>query len=145
MNCPQHSSTVHTERLGDELCLYDWKRRRVHALNSTAAFVWERCDGTASPAAIATALEQELAVPPAEAEALVTLALHQLGEAGLLASPFKAMPNRPLPPRRQLLRWGVAAGLLPVIHSLVAPEPLAAQSPVVDDDDGGDEDDGGDS
>ena len=45
------------ERLLDgELVLYDPKRQRVHALNSTAAFVWRACDGRSSLADIAESL-----------------------------------------------------------------------------------------
>ncbi len=46
---PQQSATVHVETLGEEVCLYDWQRKEVHALNPTAALVWQQCDGQTSP------------------------------------------------------------------------------------------------
>ena len=49
MNYPRQTPHVHIQAIGDELCVYDWQRRRVHALNPTAALVWQHCDG-ATPA-----------------------------------------------------------------------------------------------
>ncbi|MFL5800735.1 MAG: PqqD family protein [Roseiflexaceae bacterium] len=129
MSHPQKSETVHIERLGDELCIYDWQRKQVHALNPTAARVWQQCDGQTSPAQIAAALQAELSTP--HAEELVWLTLDRLAKAhllqGNLAKPaaFKGLT------RRQFIKtMGVAAALLPVVHSIVAPGPVAAQSPV---------------
>ena len=42
---PQRIHSVHVESIDGELCVYDTARQRVHALNHTAAFVWQRCDG----------------------------------------------------------------------------------------------------
>lgn len=41
MMYPKQSKTVHVEMLNDELCLYDWQRKEAHALNPTAATVWQ--------------------------------------------------------------------------------------------------------
>ena len=124
---PQQSATVHVETLGDELCLYDWQRKQVHALNPTAARVWQRCDGQTSPQQIAATLATDLKLP--NAEELVWLALSQLEKAHLLTEPVVKPAKRNVLPRREFLRLGVAAALLPVIHSIVAPTPVAAQSP----------------
>jgi Coenzyme PQQ synthesis protein D (PqqD) len=48
----------------------------VHALNATAARVWQQCDGATSPEVIAAALHRDLAMP--EAEAVVDLTLPTL-------------------------------------------------------------------
>jgi hypothetical protein len=46
-----------TERVVDgELVLYDPRRQYVHALNSTAAFVWQACDGYRDEPAIVAEL-----------------------------------------------------------------------------------------
>ena len=66
MPTPKRAETVHVEQLGDELCIYDWQRKEVHALNPTAARVWQQCDGQTSPQQIAAALAAELNVPNAE-------------------------------------------------------------------------------
>ena len=123
---PRQSSTTHTEQLGDEASIYDWARAQVHALNPTAAFVWRRCDGATSPAAIAAALERELDLP--EAEAVVDLTLAHLARLHLLERPVAAGEGSTTT-RRWLLGRGVAAAMLPAIASIVAPTPVEAQSP----------------
>ncbi|MCW5853849.1 MAG: hypothetical protein KIT87_27525, partial [Anaerolineae bacterium] len=65
----------------------------------------------------------------ANADALVALTLAQLEQAHLLAEPVKQSSSQWTLTRREALRLGVAAALLPVIHSIVAPSPVAAQSP----------------
>jgi Coenzyme PQQ synthesis protein D (PqqD) len=56
MTTPKRAETVHVEQLGEELCIYDWQRKEVHALNPTAARVWQQCDGQTSPEQIAERL-----------------------------------------------------------------------------------------
>ena len=124
---PRQSPTTHTEQLGDEASVYDWARAQVHALNPTAARVWRQCDGATSPDAIAAALRVEMGVP--EAEAVVDLTLAQLARLHLLESPVDSRADRPARTRRWLLGRGVAAAMLPVISSIVAPTPVEAQSP----------------
>ena len=124
---PQQSPTVHSEPLGDELCIYDWSRQKVHALNPTAARVWGLCDGRTSAAQIAATLQADWDIP--NAEALVGLTLQQLAQAGLLAAPLEPPSGGRMLTRREALRLGVAAALLPVVHSIVAPSPVAAQTP----------------
>jgi hypothetical protein len=127
MPYPAQATTVHVEQIGDELCVYDWRRKHVHALNPTAAKVWQLCDGQTSPAQIGAALQFALGVP--NAEEVVWLTLAQLERAHLLAEAVVRPSGRRALPRRQFLKLGVAAALLPVIHSIVAPTAVAAQSP----------------
>ena len=47
---PLRAKTAYTETLNDELCVYEWTRYEVHALNATAASVWQLCDGKTSVA-----------------------------------------------------------------------------------------------
>ena len=63
------------------------------------------------------------------AEEVVWLALAQLERAHLLAEYVVKLSGRRALPRRQFLKLGIAAALLPVIHSIVAPTSVAAQSP----------------
>jgi len=123
---------VHVETLNDELCLYDWERKQVHALNPTAALVWQLCDGQTSPAQMAaqlrTQLRAELDMP--QAEALVWSSLQQLEQAHLLDDELTPPAGRSFLTRRQMLKMGVAVALLPVISSILAPSPVEAQSPV---------------
>jgi hypothetical protein len=128
MAYPKQAVTVHVEQLGDELCIYDWRRRAVHALNPTAAQVWQLCDGRTSPAQIADTLQAELNA--AQAEELVWLTLSQLERAQLLAEEVVKPSGRRVLSRRQFLKGlGMAAALLPVVRSIVAPPAVAAQSP----------------
>ncbi len=125
---PKQSATVHVEQLSDELCIYNWQRKEVHALNPTAALVWQHCDGQTSPEQIAQVLQAALNVP--NAEELVWLTLSQLENTHLLAEAVVKPAHHNLLPRRAFLKLGIAAALLPVVHSIVAPTPVAAQSPV---------------
>ena len=122
---PQQSSTTHTEQLGDEVAVYDRARAEVHALNRTAACVWQRCDGATSPDAIAAAL-RGMGIP--EADAVVDLTLRQLARAHLLELPIEPRGDRPATTRRWLLGRGLTAAMLPAVYSIVAPSPADAQS-----------------
>ncbi len=86
MTYPKQSETLHVETLNDELCLYDWQRKEVHALNPTAAKVWQMCDGQTSPQQMATQLRPDLPneLDTARAEELVWISLRQLEKANLL-------------------------------------------------------------
>ena len=121
---PHKIQSVHVESIDGELCVYDTERQRVHALNHTAAFVWQRCDGRTAPAELAAALSAEAAID--DAEAVVRLTLQELAAAQLLVAPLDELA--PVS-RRDLLRRGVAAAAIPAIYSIVAPTPAAAQSP----------------
>ena len=131
MEHPKQSNTVHVETLNDELCIYDWERKEVHALNPTAGLVWQMCDGQTNPAQIAARLRSELQteLDQTQAEALVWASLEQLYHAHLLEGESPKSSRPPLLTRRQLLKAGVAVALLPVISSIVAPRPVEAQSP----------------
>ncbi|MFH1570952.1 MAG: PqqD family protein [Gemmatimonadota bacterium] len=56
----------------------------VHLLNATAAFVWERCDGSHPAARIAAELAQRTGESLARVAADVAAALATLRERGLL-------------------------------------------------------------
>jgi hypothetical protein len=129
MPYPKQAPSIHVEQLGHELCIYNWQRKEVHALNPTAARVWRQCDGRTSMAQIAATLQVELDLPDAEAQELAWLTLSQLEKAHLLAEAIVKPARRKILPRREFLKLGIAAALLPVVHSIVAPTPVEAQSP----------------
>jgi hypothetical protein len=110
--------------VASETLVYDLERHRAHSLNAVAAAVWRRCDGRRTPAAIAEAVAQELGV---EVDALVVeRALAQLGRSHLL---LRGAPAEPRLGRREMLRRvGVAAAVVPVVTSIVAPRAADAQS-----------------
>lgn len=129
MSNPKQAASIHVEQLGDELCIYNWQRNEVHALNPTAARVWQQCDGQTSPTQIAAVLQAELQLPGAEAQELAWMTLAQLEKAHLLHEAVVKPSRRKVLPRREFIRLGVAAALLPVVHSIVAPTAVAAASP----------------
>jgi hypothetical protein len=139
MTYPKQSETVHIETLNDELCLYDWQRKEVHALNPTAAKVWQMCDGQTSPADMAAKLRAELPTDlnASQTEALVRMSLKELDKSHLLAekSASDVLSGSYSMSRRQFLKLagGVALGALvfPTVQSILAPSPVAAQSVVV--------------
>ena len=123
---PLRSKTTYTETLDDEVCVYEWTRHEVHALNATAARVWELCDGKLTIAEMAKRLE---AGGLSHTEQLVGLALDEFERKHLLEREEVSCNPRAAVGRRALLRRGVTVALLPVVTSIVAPTPLQAQSP----------------
>jgi hypothetical protein len=119
-------------QLPDELVVYDLERHQAHRLNRTAALVFDHADGGTTVGAIAGALCRELNV--ADADRLAWLALDRLDRAHLL-------DQAPVPPtglassgRRDLLRRaGLAAALLPVVSSILAPTAAEAANTCVAD------------
>jgi hypothetical protein len=122
---PQRRRTAHVETLHGELCIYEWTTNTVHALNPAAARVWEMCDGVTTIEEMAAAIRRDLNAPGATA--IVEHALAQFDRAGLL-EPGTFAGVGAVVSRRALLRRIGAAAAIPVVTSIVAPTPLAAQS-----------------
>jgi hypothetical protein len=117
------------EDLPPEIIVYDHKRNRIHCLNPSTSFIWQRCDGRTTIEDIAAGLP-EIGLP-ADLD-IVRRALKDLARTHLLADD-QAFANSSLPSRRMLVRrLGLAAGsaatLLPAIRSIVAPTPAMAKS-----------------
>ena len=121
---PRQSRTAHAEMLNDEICIYEWTAKRVHALNATAAQVWALCDGTRSVAEIAETLRREIGL---HADDVVALAVAQFSEAGLLEAQVPA-GTLALSRRRMVKQLGLTAAMLPVVSSIAAPSALEAAS-----------------
>lgn len=120
--------------LPGELLVYDREQHRAHCLNQTAALVFRHADGTRTVAELGRLLEPEGAAH----EPLVTLALDQLTEAGLLETTPKAPEATPpaagMSRRDVARRMGLAAAiLLPAVVSIVAPTPAEAAATCVTD------------
>jgi PqqD family protein of HPr-rel-A system len=118
------------ESLGDEVLVFDQESEKCHALNKTAAIVWQHCDGQATLTDLAAKLAAETSLPADED--IVRFALGQLGKAGLLEEPISRPSGEPSLSRRRLIKkFGLVGGLallLPVVESIVAPDPVMAQS-----------------
>ncbi len=115
------------QEVADEVLVYDLNRHEAHCLNQKAAQIWTYCDGETSVAEIADLVGQ-LDKTPID-EALIWLALDQLGQANLLEENAGRPVKSPRLTRREAIRrfgWGVA---LPLVTSVVAPTALMAATP----------------
>ena len=121
---------IHTEEVDDGLLVYDETRDTAHSLNRTAAAVWRSCDGSRDVKGLVVALEAEIG--ETADEDLVRVALDDLAANGLLENaPERDREAARLSRRRFIRRAGTvsaAALALPVVHSIVAPTPAAAQT-----------------
>ena len=126
MNPLARTNNLVTEDIWDEVVVYDELDNRVHRLNRTAAMVWRHCDGTRSQADLASVLNEHLDVR--SDESLVQLALDDLSDAGLLVAAATRGGSGTLSRRELLGKLTVAASMLPVVASIVAPLPIAAAS-----------------
>jgi len=129
MNAVHRTEDLSVKPLGDELLIYDLKTDKAHSLNSAAALVYRLADGTLDVAGLASHVAIQLDVSPAEGRALTELALEQLSHRGLLVEGVERAQGEARMSRRKLLQsLAVAAVALPVVVSLSAPWPVAANS-----------------
>jgi hypothetical protein len=106
------------EELHEETLVYDLDRNEASCLNQAAAFVWKHCDGKRTVAELARLLSEKMGATLGED--VVLHALAQLREHHLLAEPAgeKAVDDLS---RREFLKLGVAASVLPLVTSVIAP------------------------
>ena len=115
------------KEVAGELIVYDLASDRVHCLNSTAAFVWSRCDGRTNVATIARLLENEFKIPVDEN--IVLYALEQLNKSKLLDESYTVIAPENAISRRAVMRLAAVTALtLPLISSIVAPTAAQAAS-----------------
>ena len=119
-----------TEEIGDDLLVYDETRDTAHRLNRTAAAVWRACDGKRTPAELVEVLR--IAIGDIADEDLVLVTLDDLRGNGLVEDAPERDRETMRASRRQFIRRvgtvGAAAMALPIVHSISAPEPAAAQT-----------------
>ena len=115
--------------LNDEVLVYDLERDKAHSLNSSAAFIWKKCNGRRTIRDVSEALSKEFKVPADEQT--VWLALEQLSKFNLLETKVSRPAGMPRISRRQMMRIGAAAAFaLPVVISIVAPTAANAQTSI---------------
>lgn len=112
-----------TERVGDDVVLFDSSRDRYHTLNSLAFDIWRLCDGTRSIERIGSDLDRS-----GIANEAVISAIAELGESGLLQAPedaFEATLHR-----RRLMKLAAAGVIgtvgIPVVASITRLGPEAS-------------------
>jgi hypothetical protein len=115
------------KELADETLVYDRENDRAHCLNSTAARVWQHCDGQSSVSEIAESLAKQTETKVDDT--IVWLALDQLQKFNLLEEAPTAPEHLARMNRRQLVRKvGLATLALPVIISIASPTPAQTAS-----------------
>jgi len=81
-----------SQKIGNELIVYDHDRHVATSLNAFSAEVLEQCDGHTSPGAIAEALSQRAGIGAVD-ERAVWLAVDKLNRAKLFEEPIKLPPS----------------------------------------------------
>lgn len=116
------------QELPDEVLVYDLKRHTAHCLNTTAAFVWNHCDGQTQADEIAKLMEKEWNTPVSED--MVWFAISRLSKADLLKERIE-MPQAQsgMSRRSAVRRLGFGALLaVPAVMSIVSPPAALAAS-----------------
>ncbi len=123
MNDRPHARTDHlvTERIEDELVIYDQVNQVAHCLSPDAASVWDLCDGSLSQEQIA----RELSLP----QETVRFAVDSLRERRLLhGAPVTAPGYSRREAAIRLAKIGGAALAAPVVYSVDVGSAAAAAS-----------------
>src|SRR5215470_7778734 len=115
------------ERPAGELLVLKPSTNEAHALNQTAAIVFDLCDGATTPAEMVAEVARRTRLPADQG--IVELALTELSDAGLITLEESAQPALS---RRGLIRKlalpvaGIA--LLPVVETIMMPTVASGQS-----------------
>jgi len=114
------------KKLQDEVLVYDLDCNNAHCLNRSAAAVWERCDGRATVADIARAVEKKTGV--SVGQEFVWLAIEALSRDHLLEERVDWPAAVPRISRREAARRiGICAAIaIPLVTSIIAPTPAQA-------------------
>ena len=119
-----------SEKMDDDLVVYDMEKACAHRLNRTAALVWLNANGERTVDELVLLMQEEL--EPAADENLVMYALDRLAAANLLEEPKPRSADAMRTSRRQFVRKvglvGTLSLLLPGVMTIVAPTPAQAQS-----------------
>jgi len=116
---------VHLEREADEILAVKLATSEAHALNQSAAVVYDLCDGKTSRAEMAAAIQRRTGLPADEG--IVDLALAELTDAGLIVLDATEPPGTT---RRSLIRKfamsAAAIAMLPIVETILVPPQMAA-------------------
>jgi len=81
---PKRRSDVSIREVEGDTVVLNRAAEQIHRLNSTASFIWHRCDGRRTVRDIADELTGTFDVEPEAANEAVVAALRQLDQLGLL-------------------------------------------------------------
>ena len=125
----RYDESVVVQAVDEELVIYDLITHNVHALNPIAREVWNWCDGTRPLNELTQLLVDHLGLSEQQAQELTHLTLAEFETADLLVENGLDAILDHKPARRKVLSLIGIASLLPVIYTITAPQPAAAQSP----------------
>ena len=83
-NYPRRRSDISARGVVDGTVVLDLGAAQIHQLNTTASFIWDRCDGHCTVAEIAERLTGSFDVDCETARQAVRATLRRLDELGLL-------------------------------------------------------------
>ena len=84
--CPLRRADLTTRELEGETLILDRQHEHVHQLNTSASYVWQRCDGQTTVREIAESMAQDFGIGLEEAERDVEGLVSRLKELGLLGA-----------------------------------------------------------
>lgn len=119
-----NGSHLIVESLRDEMVIYDRRTNKAHMLDARAAAIWNATENGCTFDDLLPLVE---GTTEEKRKAMVQLAISDLESAGLLMS---GAPARM--PRRGLIKTLGTAVALPLVISILAPAPAAAQSNLAD-------------
>ena len=114
------------QHVGNEMLLYDERTHRAFCINEITAAVWNHCDGSRTPAAIAALVSAS--ADSLTREAVVCLALSKLADDDLIEG-YTDFDLSVVSRRAMLAKGGAGLALmLPVIAMIAAPKAAQAYS-----------------
>lgn len=84
--CPLQRADLTTRELDGETLILDRQHEQVHQLNTSASYVWKRCDGRMTVREIAESMARDFTISLGEAEKDVEGLVSRLKELGLLGA-----------------------------------------------------------
>ena len=118
-----------SEEVQGERVVYDSSSKKAHYLNATLSWIWSHCDGSRTIDDLAVAMQD---TGNNDARALIVGGLKQLADANLLEAEsvdVNALVSQGSMVSRRAAVMAGASMVAPVMVSILAPTPLAAQSP----------------
>ena len=117
----RHTDLV-IQELESEILIYDMQADHAICLNEMSMLIWKHCDGKTKFG--------DLIRKHNLTEDLINLALDEFQNYNLLEDPIETgIPESKLERRRFLVKAGAtAAGAIPVVQTIVAPQAVSAQS-----------------
>lgn len=130
LQCPTvRTDQLTCEEIAEERVIYDGRNKKVHHLNTTLNWIWNKCDGNTSVKAMAAAFDQQFNTD--QGTHIISTGLQQLQDRELLENSTalnEGMPmEAPIVSRRSAMIGGSV--IMPVIVSMLAPTVAAAKSP----------------